>query len=191
LLKTIEEIPQHAVFIFATTEFHKIPATIVSRCQYFNLNKFNEQELVNVIEKVIKTEHINISQEAKVEIIKLSKGHARDVLTMLEQIYSLSNGKEITVENVNDIFGLISIDKKIEFINEIIKCNVEKSLSLINFYYDNGINFEILCEGIITILIDKIIYEQTNDISLLKILTKENINSILLNVEQLFSFINV
>jgi DNA polymerase-3 subunit gamma/tau len=178
------------VFIFSTTEMHKIPSTIVSRCQYFCFNKFTSTQIEQTINKVANAENIKITDEAKKTLVSLADGHARDVLSMFEQVAMLTDNN-IDVESVNKIFGLVDINKKINFINLISANNLSVLLNTLNEYIEKGINLEIFCLDLINILLDKIIYLQTSNFSLLKLLTKENINSINLTLSQLFNLVNI
>ncbi|HLC70077.1 MAG TPA: DNA polymerase III subunit gamma/tau, partial [Patescibacteria group bacterium] len=98
LLKTIEEPPAHVVFVLATTEMHKLPATILSRCQRFNFKKVGFDEMLKRLEKIAKAEEIKIDQEVLERIIGKSEGCLRDAESLLGQVFSL-NEKKITVEN--------------------------------------------------------------------------------------------
>jgi DNA polymerase-3 subunit gamma/tau len=190
MLKTLEEAPEHVVFIFSTTEMHKIPSTIISRCQYFIFNKLNETQINETIERVVKNENIKINADAKKNLINLANGHARDVLTMLEQISMLTD-KNITSDDINKIFGLISTENKIKFINLIISGDLNKTLSMFNQYYESGINVDIFFSDIVAILLDKLIHMQTKDATLLKLLNNNNINEIKVDIDNLHTLIDL
>ena len=114
LLKTLEEPPAHIVFVLATTEPHKILPTIISRCQRFDFKKVDESDIIDRLEYVLKHEKKEYEVAALKIIAKLAEGGMRDALSILEQCLAYEN--KLTVESVNMIYGLLSMDNKIIFI---------------------------------------------------------------------------
>lgn len=108
LLKTLEEPPEHVIFILATTELQKVPATIVSRCQKFQFKLADPSEMLDYIKKICKAEKINIEDEALKVIISRGGGSFRDTLSLLDQISTVSEADKITEANVREILGLPS-----------------------------------------------------------------------------------
>ena len=108
LLKTLEEPPEHVIFILATTELQKVPATIVSRCQKYQFKLADPSEMLEYIKKICKAEKINIEDEALKVIISRGGGSFRDTLSLLDQISTISEAKKITEDNVREILGLPS-----------------------------------------------------------------------------------
>jgi len=106
LLKTLEEPPEHVFFIFATTELHKIPITILSRCQRYELQKVSSRELFSFFSKIAGKEKVRISDWALNIIVREAGGSVRDGLSLLDQIFSFS-GDEITDEDVIQVLGLV------------------------------------------------------------------------------------
>jgi DNA polymerase-3 subunit gamma/tau len=190
LLKTIEEAPKHVIFIFATTELHKIPSTITSRCQQYLFSRLNDEELGLLIADVCKKENIDIGNDSIKRIINLVDGSARDTLGIIEQLSTYSNNK-ITINDVNNVLGLLSDDLKIDFINTLISGDVKKTISLLDQYVANGANLTQLINDLIVIFIDKLIYSQTHDLSILKVLNKSNIDSFTLSNKNLIDLISV
>ncbi len=138
LLKTLEEPPEHVKFIFATTETHKIPSTIMSRCQRFDLKRINNADMLNHLKKVIEIEDYKISDECLGLIIKYAEGSMRDSLSILEQVLS-GKEKTITLTEVRNILGLNDKTKIIELFENIVKGNTKKSLDIANkLYWDGG-----------------------------------------------------
>ncbi|MDZ4243968.1 MAG: DNA polymerase III subunit gamma/tau, partial [Candidatus Doudnabacteria bacterium] len=118
LLKTLEEPPAHAVFILATTEIHKVPATIISRTQRFDFRSISQADILKLFETVLKEQGTQISPEAQKLIAQASGGSFRDALSILDQILALG-GEKITLEQVEDILGvtrLASSQKLLGFI---------------------------------------------------------------------------
>jgi len=107
LLKTLEEPPEHVVFIMATTDFEKVPATIVSRCQTFQFKLADESEMLDHLKKICKSEKIDIEDEALSIIINRGGGSFRDTLSLLDQISTISS-KKISAESVREILGMPS-----------------------------------------------------------------------------------
>ena len=189
-LKTLEEPPKHSVFIFATTEPHKFPLTIMSRCQRFNLSKLNNFEIITTIKKTCENEGIKIDDESLKKLTILADGSARDALTFLNQldIYTNSN---ITSKDVNEVFGLVDLEERIELIKNIVNSQYEKILNSIDNYEVKGVNFFQLAKDVIEILFDKLIYEKTKNEKLVKVLSKVNVDFINIQPKFLIKFIEL
>ena len=139
LLKTLEEPPEHIIFILATTEFNKVPATIVSRCQTFEFKKINENDIINKIKEISNNEKIKIDNNAIEEIAKCSNGGLRDAIGLLEKAIAYSENI-ITIDTIKEISGNISNEELKEFILLFENKNIETILKKINNYYSNGID---------------------------------------------------
>jgi DNA polymerase-3 subunit gamma/tau len=109
LLKTLEEPPPQTVFIFATTEFHKVPATIVSRCQHFEFKKIAQKEISGLLQKIAQEEKITISPHGLSLIAQASEGSMRDAQSLLDQAVAFS-GQDISDDNLKEILGVIGRD---------------------------------------------------------------------------------
>ncbi len=192
LLKTIEEPPSYVVFIFATTEYHKIPATIISRCQRFDFLKLQVNDLINLINKICEKENIKIDSDAIPIIARMADGAARDALSIVDQVSNYS-GNNVKCDDIYEIFGLTSIDSKIDFLNEILAKNSNKVIDIYKSLFEKGINITIFVSDLLDILMDKLIYIKTNDNNLLSIISKEQLEKInnLVNDNYLLSLINL
>ena len=137
LLKTLEEPPKHIIFIFATTEPHKIPTTILSRCQRFDFKKIHDEKIVKRLKQIVEIEQIKITDEALKEIAFLSDGGLRDSISLLDQAISYSDD-EITVQNIHDINGSITKEEVRSLINYLCDKNLEECLKSIESYDANG-----------------------------------------------------
>lgn len=115
LLKTLEEPPAHVIFILATTEPHKIPATILSRCQKFDFKKISSNSILERLKYICKEEKIKIDNEALHAIAISSDGGMRDSISLLDQVISY-NDSDITVDDVYKVNGTLSLDSKYEFL---------------------------------------------------------------------------
>ena len=189
-LKTLEEPPTNVVFIFATTEVYKIPATILSRCQCFEFARLNIKQLDNLLNHVAKEEKIKISQEAIKTIINLSEGSARDALSILEQL-SLFTNNDINESVIYELFGLLNINEKVSFVSLICNNKVNEVIQKINEYEEKGINFSRLILDIGNILLDLLIYDQTKSINLLSTLSLTNVNMVQIARDKLVNLINL
>ena len=115
LLKTLEEPPSHAIFILATTEFHKIPATIVSRCQKFEFKKIENKKMFDRVKKITIEEGIKIDDKCIKEIVRLSDGGLRDCISLLHQVNAYTNGN-IDYNSICDVNGIIGYQTLINFL---------------------------------------------------------------------------
>ncbi|MDP2951196.1 MAG: DNA polymerase III subunit gamma/tau, partial [bacterium] len=140
LLKTLEEPPSHAVFILATTELHKMIATILSRCQTFVFHKLSQIELLGLLETTLKKEGIEYEKEALEMLCFSSHGAARDAQTLLDQAMTLASDKLITKEEVKTILGLSSKQAVFEFLSFLSKKEKKEALELVNKIYFEGID---------------------------------------------------
>ena len=162
LLKTLEEPPSHVIFILATTEPHKIPATILSRCQRFDFKQFTLEELKEELKIISFNEKMVINEEALSAIAEAADGGMRDALGILDQASVFSNG-EITVEDINSVTGRISNYKLIELMSSLKKKDATHSIYLINELINMGKQVSRLVSGIIQFCRDILLYKSVND----------------------------
>ena len=139
LLKTLEEPPEHAIFILATTDPQKVPETIVSRCQCFSFKKISVDTIKEKLESVCKTEKIKIDDDVLENIALLADGGLRDALGLLDKLVSYTD-KKITMEDFISINGIISNKQLDEFIGYIMNGDIAKVLSSINEFDNSGKN---------------------------------------------------
>lgn len=138
LLKTLEEPPEHVIFILATTEYEKLPATISSRTQRFHFRKLSLEEILKKLNTIIKIEKIKVSEEALELIAALGEGSLRDSESLLDQISSLD--QDIELKDVEKIAGKIGYKKTAQLAEYLLKNDLEKSLSYLNEIYQDGYN---------------------------------------------------
>lgn len=141
LLKTIEEPPPYIVFIFATTEIHKVPATIRSRCQQFNFRLFAIDTIKRLLSEVCKESGVEAEDEALFWIAKEATGSMRDAYTMLDQIVSFAGGK-ITMELIAEKLGVVGMDATSELVEAIARGNAAEALAATGGILDRGISIE-------------------------------------------------
>lgn len=149
LLKTLEEPPPHIIFIFATTEVQKIPATIISRCQRYDLRRLSFEEIFKLLEYITKQENLKTDIEALRIIAYKSEGSARDAVSILDQAASMSVKSDniISPQVINQMLGLVDSSVIIEFVECIIYRETEKAINLINKLYGSSVNLEIFIES--------------------------------------------
>ena len=137
LLKTLEEPPSHVIFIFATTDPHKIPSTILSRCQWFNFRRISLADIITKLKMIAKDEGLNINDKTLNMIARSSTGSMRDAESALDQIIAYC-GKDITSQSVSEVLGIIEEEVFFEFIEAIIQNNTLKGIEIINRTSDLG-----------------------------------------------------
>ena len=163
LLKTLEEPPAHVIFILATTDPQKIIPTVLSRCQRYNFSKINRIDLKNRMKTVLNAEDLSYEEAALDIVANLAEGGMRDALSILDQILSY-NDEGIYLEDVQKIFGLITVDEKINLLINIHSGNIEEVILKIRQMFANGINLKQLSIDLIEILKDAILYiDSAND----------------------------
>lgn len=139
LLKTLEEPPAHVIFILATTEYEKVPATIISRTQRFHFKKITLKEIVKKLEMICKEENIKYEKEALEMIAFLSDGALRDAESLLDQIVSIK-GATITIESIENVLGKVGFEKVINMANLLISNNLKDSLEFLYTINETGHN---------------------------------------------------
>lgn len=139
LLKTLEEPPSHVKFIFATTEIRKVPVTILSRCQRFDLQRISVDDLVGLFKKILGNENIKADDEALQMIAKAAEGSARDGESMLDQAISLGGGV-VKVDVVKNMIGLADRTQTFELFEQLTSGNMDKVITLLQEQYKNGAN---------------------------------------------------
>ena len=140
LLKTLEEPPSYLKFIFASTDVKKIPVTIISRCQRYDLSRVDSKELFEYLTKIKDLEKGNISDDAIKLIVKLSEGSVRDSLSLLDRALLVENeGNEINLKTAQTIFGYFEKSIIIDLLGHIVSGSEEKTLSLYKKIYNSGV----------------------------------------------------
>jgi len=150
LLLTLEEPPKHVVFILATTNIESVPVTILSRCQRFDFKKISDKEIINRLRYVCSNEKINIADEALEEVAYLSDGGMRDALSILDQLSSMS--ENITIDDVINHFGSISIKKITEIIDALEKSDNTKIIKIIDEFRKSSVEYKNLIKKLLDVL---------------------------------------
>lgn len=152
LLKTLEEPPKHVVFVLATTELHKIPATILSRAQLFDFKKAKVDEVLSLLESVAKKENIEIEKEALQLLARLAYGAYRDALTLLDQIGSIQAEGKITLVQVQAVLGQATEQSVWDLVEALSKGDRTQALKVINDVYFEGKDLANFTSGVIDLL---------------------------------------
>lgn len=140
LLKTLEEPPSHAVFVLATTEIHKIPATVISRCQRFDFKRISDKELGERLKFIATREKVKITEAARLLIAKTSEGGMRDAISIFDQISTSYQGKEISDETVRMVLGAVGEEATENLISLIEDRNKKEALTLIDNLVAKGVD---------------------------------------------------
>lgn len=178
LLKTIEEPPAHVVFILATTEPHKVIPTIVSRCQRYDFNKVGLDDITRRLKTVCNQEKIDVEEEALRLIGQLSDGGMRDSLSILDQCVAYCTSR-ITVNDVRDIYGIVTTLELGEIFYDVYKGNVEGVISKLEEIEASGKDLKRFTQDLITLLKESLILDASRDTSLVKDANKEVIENYL------------
>lgn len=138
LLKTLEEPPSYVIFIFATTELHKIPSTIISRCQKYELKRIKQNDITDLMAEICDKSDYTYDQVALEQIARLADGAARDSLSILEQCFAANAKKHISLDVLTDVLGLVTDEKIYEIVEAIHLQNGKVLLTHINDVVSNG-----------------------------------------------------
>lgn len=139
LLKTLEEPPAHVKFIFATTEIRKVPVTVLSRCQRFDLQRLSIEDLLKLFNKIIAAEDLKADNEALHMIAAAADGSARDGLSLLDQAISLGGGK-VRIDIVKEMLGMADRGQTFELFNQMVGGDMQALLGKLQEMYRNGAN---------------------------------------------------
>ncbi len=159
LLKTLEEPPEHVIFILATTEPHKLPSTILSRCQRYDFRLGTEEEIGGVVKKISRKEKIKIEKEALGLIVQNARGSYRDALSLLDVILSgqTEDPSEVTALEVRTILGIPDSTMVYYLLENLVKGDSVKALDLISELDSKGINLQQFVASVLEMLRDILI----------------------------------
>lgn len=183
LLKTLEEPPSFVIFILATTEPQKILPTILSRVQRFDFSKVSEKDLIQNMERVLKNENIQFEPEALRLVADLSDGGVRDSLSLLDKLVSYA-GDKLTVNDVNDMLGLLSLKDELSLVNMISSHKTDECITLIKDKYEHGIDIIRLHNDLISIYKDFIVYQATKNAGLMDRLDLSEVRTLNLSMDE-------
>ena len=168
LLKTLEEPPEYLKFIFATTEIKKVPITIVSRCQRFDLSRIKSSKLLEFLKKIKEKENGKVADDTLKLIVKMSEGSVRDALSLLDRgLLTLNNNQELDLKSAQKIFGNFDKSQLIEMFVLILKGEEKKVIEIYRNIYDQGIDPKVFLNDFLELIyyfknIDSLSLENTN-----------------------------
>ena len=148
LLKTLEEPPSHVVFIFATTEIHKIPATILSRCQHYNFRRISKAEIVQRLRHVADQDGLTIEDRSLMALARASEGSMRDGLSLLDQIIAFG-GNTIRHEDLEALLGAVPQERVRAMVEAVIQQDSAKALQVIAALLDQGHDVRAYCADLV------------------------------------------
>lgn len=180
LLKSLEEPPEYVVFILATTEPNKVLPTIISRCQRFDFLRVDKPSIIKRLKHVSKEENIDITETALKMITDLAEGGMRDALSILDQCIAYSGDTyKITENSIKEIYGLTSVQDKINFIEIISQKKAKDVLIQLKEFLSRGVDFKRLTNDFVNIYKETILYSYTNNEEILESLDKKQAKQIL------------
>lgn len=169
LLKTLEEPPAHVIFILCTTELQKVLPTIQSRCQRFDFKAISTTDIIMKLKEIISKENIDIEEDAIKQIATYAEGGLRDAISLLDQVYAF-NPEKISLEDVNQICGAVSMHTQIELAKALINFDSTKAIALLNDLISQGKEVKKITLNLIEFFRDTLMYnnlQQLDEASLL------------------------
>lgn len=190
LLKTLEEPPSNVVFILCTTEPYKLMPTILSRVQRYDFNKVSDRDLLENLKTIAEKEKINADENALKLIVSLADGGVRDSLSMLDQAIAYS-GSNLELHHIEELYGLTTLEEKVELINSLDSSNIKYFTSKLDELINHGIDIKRLTQDLIDIIKDMLVFKNTKDYSILKVLTREVADNISIKKDKLIYMLDV
>jgi DNA polymerase-3 subunit gamma/tau len=154
LLKTLEEPPPHVKFIFATTEIRKVPVTVLSRCQRFNLQRFSTEALAEHLGNITRQEGAKVSSEALALIARAAEGSARDGLSILDQAIVQGEGGEVSAEQLRDMLGLADRSRVLDLMDRIIAADHKAALNEASALLEQGADAPVLIKDLMDVVVE-------------------------------------
>ncbi len=192
LLKTIEEPPEYCIFILATTEPHKVLPTIISRCQRFDFKKIATPVIVGNLRNICEKEKVNCDEQALKLIASLADGGMRDALSILDQCIAYKEN-DITAQDVSDVYGVATLQEKMDLFKEIKGQQTEKIVKKVNEIAEKGIDIARLTNDLINIAKEAVIYAHSKNSSILEVISEDDAVQLLklFNSSKLLEFIDL
>ena len=147
LLKTLEEPPEYVIFILATTEVHKIPITILSRCQHYDFKRISIETITDRMRDLMQEEQVEVEEKALRYVAKAADGSMRDALSLLDQCIAFYLGQKLTYDNVLEVLGAVDTDVFSRLLRSVIRRDVPKVLDIVDDLGDAGAGAYAACHG--------------------------------------------
>jgi DNA polymerase-3 subunit gamma/tau len=184
LLKTLEEPPPHARFILATTEPHKIPATVISRCQRFDFRRIPAPEIAQHLQHIVAEEGFTAEPDALLMIGRSAQGCMRDAVSLLDQMFSFGHDR-VTLAQVQQVLGAANTQAVLDFVGAIAARDSRQGLALIHKLMIDGASLTEFCHQVVEQLRAVMVLQMTNDASLLNDLPAESVQQMQLQARQM------
>ena len=157
LLKTLEEPPEHIIFILATTDLHKVPTTVISRCQCFEFQRLTEKEISSRLRYIADQENVQVDDEVLNRIAELVDGGMRDAIGMLDKAISYSSDSKVSLTDFEMLNGIVSKTEKKKFLSMIFEQNISEVILFIDTIYDAGKDLIIFNQDLLTLCRDLVV----------------------------------
>lgn len=184
LLKTLEEPPPHARFILATTEPHKIPATVISRCQRFDFRRIPAPEIARHLQHIVTEEGFSAEPDALLMIGRSAQGCMRDAVSLLDQMFSFGHN-QVTLAQVQQVLGAVNTQTVIEFVGAVATRDVRRGLALIHKLMTDGASLTEFCQQVVEQLRAVMVLQMTNNPALLDDLPTETVQQMQAQAQQM------
>lgn len=184
LLKTLEEPPPHARFILATTEPHKIPATILSRCQRFDFRRIPVPEIAGHLRHIVQEENFKAEEEALTAISRAAQGCMRDAVSLLDQMFSYGHDT-VTFAQVQNVLGAVSAQAVVDFVSALASKDIARGLNLIQQLATQGASLMEFCQQVVEHLRGVMMIQLTGNAALLADLPSETVRQMQLQAQQM------
>ncbi|MFO7631455.1 MAG: DNA polymerase III subunit gamma/tau [Caldilinea sp.] len=184
LLKTLEEPPPHARFILATTEPHKIPATVISRCQRFDFRRIPAPEIAQHLQRIVAEEGFAAEPDALLMIGRSAQGCMRDAVSLLDQMFSFGHDR-VTLAQVQQVLGAVNTQSVIEFVSAVAARDSRAGLALIHKLMTDGAGLTEFCQQVVEQLRAVMVLQMTNEPGLLDDLPTETVQQMQAQARQM------
>ncbi|MBL7685743.1 MAG: DNA polymerase III subunit gamma/tau [Deltaproteobacteria bacterium] len=177
LLKTLEEPPPHVIFMFATTEVHKIPATILSRCQRFDLRRISSEKIFSKLESICAEEKVTYEKDALLMIVREAEGSLRDAQSLLDQAIAYSGGR-LEVSGVASMLGLVNTQHLQQITEAVLTKQTERALKIAQEVYETGHDLKQFAIQWLMYWRNLLVYQATQEVGTLLDLTESELEAI-------------
>ncbi|HAJ37142.1 MAG TPA: DNA polymerase III subunit gamma/tau [Chloroflexi bacterium] len=184
LLKTLEEPPPHARFILATTEPHKIPATVISRCQRFDFRRIPAPEIAQHLQHIVAAEGFDAEPDALLMIGRSAQGCMRDAVSLLDQMLSFGSDR-VTLAQVQQVLGAVNTQAVVDFVGAIAARDARRGLALVHKLMTDGASLTEFCHQVVEQLRAVMVLQMTNDAGLLDDLPTETVQQMQMQAKQM------
>ena len=174
LLKTLEEPPAHVIFVLATTEVHKVPPTIISRCQRFDFGRVSVNDMKKRIEIVLEEEKIEYEPEILDLVATLADGGMRDALGILDQAIAYA-GNHLTTQHIRDIYGVATMEETLDFLSQILHQDMHAALRAVENFDERGLDLVRFTSLLVNIMKEVVLHLNTGRMDALQLLKPDQV----------------